>query len=476
MFSMNRSQPRSFYILCFGELCERFSYYGTQSILVLFLTTVLLFSDDHSYTLYGVYTTLAFGMPLLGGILADRWLGQRRAILAGSVLLIIGNLLLVIPDLRTFCLGLAISLMGIGLYKPNGTSLVGQLYKKEDSRRSSGFTLFYMYINIGATVGSIIYGLAAQTWGWRYGFLLSAISIALSLIVFLKNSQHFAGIGQSPELKRSHQLLIYLLIGVGCVLIGLLFYYPSIANYCIAALGVAMLLLFLRMLMTHLVFDRSRLLALLLLGLFGTCFFTGSLQVLSSVSLFINRHVNHTIGTWEIPTQFFTALYPLFVIVVAPVLMHIWSTLALRAKEPSVPTKFCVGLLLCGLGLGCFAWTASYASTDSTSLLPLMGIVIGNLCLSAGELCLIPAMLAAINQLAPINLQSTMIGAWFMLIAFGGYLSGLIARLSSESTILQSSVEGTQLYSHFFLTLSVSMLITTALLMISTPWIKRLMQ
>jgi len=471
------SQPRNLYILSFGELCERFSYYGTQSILILFLTTVLLFSDNDSYTLYGLYTTMAFGMPLLGGMLADRFLGQRKAIIVGGILLILGNLLLVIPDLKAFCLGLAVSLVGIGLYKPSTTSLIGQLYKKDDSRRSQGYTLFYVYINIGATLGSIMYGIAAQQWGWRYGFLLSAVSVGISFAVFLKNARYFEGLGRTPTIRPIQRYMVYVLIGLACIFFGGLFYYPAIANYCL--LGVAIILLGMgaRMLANHTDFDRTRLLALLILGLFGVCFFAGSLQVLSSVNLFINRHVNHTIGGWEIPTQFFTALYPFFVIVMAPVLMRVWDNLAAKGKEPSVPGKFCLGLLLCGVGLGCFAWAAQYAVDDTNSLLPLIGIVIGNLCLSTGELALTPAMLAAISQLAPMNLQSTMMGAWFILIAFAGYLSSLLAKFSGEiSSAIQHSVEGTQIYGEFFLTLAVGMMVITMGLFMTRAWIKKLMQ
>ena len=184
MSTLKLSQPRGFYVLSFGELCERFSYYGAQTLLVLYLTTKFSLTDDKSYSLYGAYAAFSYALPVLGGLLADRLLGLKKTLIIGGLFLIAGNLLMSIPHLNAFYAGLSLTACGIGLYKPNSSSMIGKLYGVQDDRRESGFTLFYIGMNIGATISPFVYGLAGK-WGYHYSYLFSAAILFVGWIFFL---------------------------------------------------------------------------------------------------------------------------------------------------------------------------------------------------------------------------------------------------------------------------------------------------
>jgi POT family proton-dependent oligopeptide transporter len=475
MPKLKLQQPQGFYVIAFGELCERFSYYGAQTLLVLCLTKVFLLNDGLSFSLYGAYATFAYALPVLGGLLADRLLGLKQTIIIGGLLLIIGNLFMAAQQLNSFYIGLALTACGTGLYKPNSTSLIGKLYSGEDAKRDSGFTLFYMGMNIGATLSPFIYGFTKQ-WGYQHGYLISAFLLLVSWLLFLIKNYRNKLIIQQIQINSQKQCLAYLLIFVVVGLVGLLFLYPMLLNnfllvFAVAALAILFLTAFKREKT-----ERNRLLGLLILGLFGMCFFAASLQVGSSINLFIDRDIYRTLWSWQIPTIMFTSLYPLAVIIVAPFMAIIWSYLANRNKEPTVSVKLGIGLLLAGIGFVCFMAAALSSEQTTMGYLPIMWILLGNLALGTGELCLMPAMFSAISRLAPEDLKSTMMGVWFLFIAFGGYLSSVAAKLSTHQSVAISPFLSDAIYSHAFVKVSIAAFLIAGLLFTLTPWIKSLMK
>jgi len=480
-------QPSPLYYLAFGELCERFSYYGTLTILALYLSNVFQFVDDKSYSIYGVYATFAFGIPIVGGILADRFLGLKKAIILGALFLIMGNVLLAIPNFKIFSMGLALCVIGVGLYKPNSTILVGKLYSPNDPRRESGFTIFYMAMNIGGMLGPIVYGLFIHSLGWHYGFYTSAVLTTFGIILFLskidvftKNYVEIPKLNIQPLLAVKTKLLVYLSLIITTSIITLTLYRPNLLSFlligfCIIVAGGLTIII-----RKYSLDERKRIIGLIILSSFAMFFFAASLQVVSSISLFINRDIDRSIFGWTIPTTMFSSLYPFAVILIAPFLTGIWSYLALNKREPSIPTKLSLSLLLASIGFICFSMAAISSQNLLQSFYPIAWIVIGNLCLGTGELCLMPTIFSAISRFAPSNLQSTMIGVLFLFIASAGYLSSLIAKISNNSQVVTSKLMAHQLsvsiYNHTFIEISIITFVFFVLFLLLTPWIKSLIK
>jgi POT family proton-dependent oligopeptide transporter len=468
MSALQLKQPSGFYLIAVGEMCERFSYYGAQTLLILYLTKVFALSDNASYSLFGAYAAFAYALPVAGGLLADHLLSLKDTIVIGGILLILGNLLMAIPHLQYFYMGLALNACGIGLYKPNSATLVGKLYQHHGSQEESGFTLFYMGMNIGATASPFVYGVIG-TWGYHYSYLVSAAILFVNWLGFIIYRRRilFNSVSSSP----GRYWLAYLLIILMCSVVTVLFLHPLVMSRFLPAFAAFVLLGIVIVLFQYKAIERNHLAALLILCFFGTCFFTGSLQVGSSLNLFIERAVNHTLWGWQIPTIMFTSLYPLAVIVSAPAVVAIWSYLADRQREPTVPIKFSLALLLLSIGFGCFM----LAALSTHHYFTLTWILLGNLALGAGELCLAPTLLYAISRLAPTHLKSTMMGIWCLFMAMGGYLSSLIAKLSSHPDYSSHKVISAAVYSQEFIYIALATFAIACVIFILTPWINSLM-
>lgn len=475
------NQPRSLITLAFGEFWERLSYYGAQTILVLYLTKYFSFSDISSYSIYGAYAALAYAMPVLGGIVADHLLGYRRAIILGAILIIVGNICLAIPTLQFFCLGLAISVCGIGLYKPNTTSLVGDLYHNNHSDKERGFTLFYVIYNVGATLGPIIYGITAEFWGWHSGFLLSAFGILVAFIILLRQKELVnMGAPPNPEFFRTYwlpgisgQTLVLVSIGVVCAALSVLFFHPKGVGYLVIAFVILAIATIITGAWRQPKMERNRVWVLLILCFCCVFFFMASLQTASSVSLFINRDVNRTLWGWEIPTIMFSSLYPFFVIVTAPILVWMWK----KSTQQQLLSllKIVAGMLLGSLGFIFFSLAAFMSSKYFSSHAPLLFIILGNVCLGAGEVCLVPAILTAMSSLAPARMQGTMVGVLFLSLACGGYLSGVLAKWSINAVaVLTSGATSAEYYGLAFLKIAGLIGVVAVLIFAISPWLRKM--
>lgn len=464
--------PKALYFISFGELCERLSFYGMQNILVLYLVHMFKTPDTIGFAVYGAFVTFAFALPILGGVIADRWLGYHRSLFIGAILLIAGNLIATIPNFYAFCTGLAVIVTGIGFYKPNSTTLVGQLYRPEDQRRESGYTLFYLAMNIGATISVIFYGLITQWFGWNKTFIFSALLILLAinlLLRFLPKNQRYINTSKKSSDKTK---LIYLILPIFIAFVTALIIHPAFMQYfvllLISIIGISLII----SIKKYTRVERHHIAAILILNTFGIFFFAASLLVGSSINLFIARDMNHTLGNWVIPTIMFTSLYPLAVILMAPILTPFWQYLARKKREPSAPIKLAIGLIFACLGFICFTLAAKLSWQQPQTHLNLIYIVLGNLCLGTGELALTPAVMSTISRLAPLKMQATLMGTWFLFIALGGYLSSFLGRLTLHNqTILNAAAYQNSFY-------QVAMVcggIAICLLLI-TPWLKKLMQ
>ena len=437
--------PRALATLFFTEMWERFTFYGMRALLVLFLVDAVQgggygFDDKTATAVYGLYTAAVFMAALPGGWIADRLIGAQRAVMAGGALMTIGNLMLAIPGPPPlFFAGLVVIILGVGLLKPNISTLVAELYPEGGGRRDAGFTIFYMGINLGAFIGPLIAGWLAQQYGWRIGFLAAAVGMPLGLLQFWMSRGLLGGAGTSPHradggagLARDWRILgvVVFLLAVVAILImtGTVRVNPAPmakgAAYVLVSMAAAYFL--------YLFFgagldpvERRRIGVVLVMFIACALFWSGFEQAGSSMNLFAKRHVDRFIGGFEVPAGWFQSVQPAFVILFAPVFSALWVALARRNLNPAAPLKFAFGLLLMGLGFLFMVKAASIVAGGTQS--PAYFLILTYLLHTFGELCLSPVGLSTVTKLAPARFVGQMMGVWFLASSLGKLTAGLIA-------------------------------------------------
>ncbi len=421
--------PKGLYMLFFAEMWERFSYYGMRALLIFYLTQHWLFSDGKSTLIYGAYTSLVYITPVLGGYLADRYLGQRKAVLFGGVLLAIGHLFMAFegtggqsdPTINVFWLALALIIVGSGFLKANISVMVGQLYRLTDMRRDAAYTIFYMGINLGAAVGTILVGYLGQTIGWGYGFGLAGIGMVAGLIVFVLGKKVLLGAGEAPALiSRQKEFLIYA-IGLGAVAVmWALVQYQDVIQMLLAVSGVALLGYVLYESFKLEKEPRERMFAILFLISLNPIFWGLFEQAGGSMNLFTDRFVDRG----GVPASIFQSINPIYIILLAPLFAGLWQWLGSRKREPSAPAKFGLALLQMGLANLVLVWGAQ--AYGVAAMTPVLLVFAYYLLATTAELCLSPVGLSAMNRLAPSFLASLIMGAWFYMTAVGNFVAGKI--------------------------------------------------
>ncbi|HVV68582.1 MAG TPA: oligopeptide:H+ symporter [Gammaproteobacteria bacterium] len=417
--------PKALWVLAFGKLWDTFSYYGTQTILVLYFMHIFKLPRSESILLYGAYAAFTYAIPIMGGVLGDKWLGSRNTLLLGAVLNIAGNLLLISYNRYFFCLGLAASLVGSGLYKGTATHMVGTLYAAGETRKEAGYTWLYFAVNVGGSLGPLVYGFMIYAVGWSAGFLCSAIGLALGLCWFIFNWQTYEDKQHQPNISHVGVELTYLALLVGSVLLSLTFYYPASLNTVVGLFFVGSIGYILIMIIKYQSAMRQRLLALLIMSFFGMFYFAAGMQIGTSITLFLQLKIQQGVIHTQLPASTFSTLYCLFVLLLAPVITGLWFWLRARGIQLLIINKLAVGIFLGALGIACFAFAAA------TNWIAV-GLILGILLLSAGEVVIAPAIYTAISDIAPQGLKTTMMGCWFLFIGMGGYVSSLLAKFSDK--------------------------------------------
>lgn len=458
--------PKTLWVLAFGKLWDTFSYFGTQTILALYFMHIFHLDRSTSYVLYGAYAALAFSSPIIGGIVADRWLGSRKSMGIGLLINIVGNLVMVSLNHYFFCLGLATSIVGAGLYKSNSTNLVGTIYKDNDHNKESGFTWFYLAMNLGGTLGPLTYGLVAHYYGWNYAFILSALGLAIGGFWLIKNWSLFNF--QKPiSISFLKEFSIYILIGLTILIISLMFYFPVLVSPFICTIFFLALVYLFLSIKSYVGKERVRLIAAVIISFIGMFYFAAGLQTGTTVTLFIQGEIkNGSIGV-HLPGSTFNMLYCLFVILLAPFVSFLWLKLRKKGISYSTPTKLSIGIALATIGIIMFA-------IASISKFVLLSIVIGYLFLSAGELVLSPAAYTAISNLSPKGMKSSMMGCWLLFIAIGGYFSSILANASHA--VVKLIPGQTNTYLDVFLTIGLFTLIIAIISSVFIKKIKRMME
>ncbi|MCS7025913.1 MAG: peptide MFS transporter [Bryobacteraceae bacterium] len=437
--------PRGLSTLFFTEFWERWGYYGMRSLLILFMTAAaaqggLGFSDAKAAAIYGLFTASAYLASLPGGWIADRILGQRKAVLVGGAMISAGYLMLAIPIEELFFLGLVVVVAGTGLLKPNISTIVGQIYKPGDPRRDAGFSIFYMGINMGAFFAPLACGWVARSVSWRAGLAVAGVGMVLGLAQYLYGYRYLGEAGLRPvrlspgEDQKQRAILRWVLVasavlvavlaaaqGSGLVLITA----ESLNN----AAGVVLFLvtvglfvwLFFAMRWTP--EERKRIAVIAVLFLASTLFWSAFEQAGSTLNFFAARSTDNRIFGWEYPPSWLQSLNGLFIWTLAPVFAWMW--LKLGDREPSSPAKFAWGLVLLGAGYVVLMFGAQQAASGA-KVSPLW-LTATYFLHTLGELCLSPVGLSAITKLAPERVAGLMMGVWFLSISAGNYLGGKVA-------------------------------------------------
>jgi POT family proton-dependent oligopeptide transporter len=473
-------QPRGLYTLFFTEMWERFTFYGMRAMLILFMVDAvshggLGIDDRTASSIYGLYLTGGYLLSLLGGYVADRLIGQQRAIVTGGILIMIGNATLLSATAQVFFLGLLINVFGVGLLKPNISAMVAQLYPEGGSRRDAGFSIFYMGINLGAFIGPLLVPLFAAKYGWHWGFSLPAVGMLLGLVQFLKTRRYLGncGIALAPDVERGSWLPIGVFVAAIAVVAALAASgaitldanaIAIAASYLIGLLAFAYF--------TYLLFfagltgeERNR--AWVLVALFAGCaiFFAGYEQMGASFNLFAQRYTDRHLFGWEVPAGVLQAVTPVFIIIFAPVLAGVWLALGKRNRDLSAPAKFGAGLILLGLGFLVMYVAAGLVLTGQK--VAMTWLVATYLLHTWGELCLSPVGLSSMTKLVPTRFVGQVLGVWFMATSLGTSLAG---RLSGDYDA--SKLESLPA---LFLKIFWWGAIGGGLMLLLTPWLKRLM-
>lgn len=484
-----RDHPRALVICSATEFWERFSYYGMRSLLVFYLTQHFLFSDSASYLIYGTYSATVYLTPVLGGVIADRFLGARQSVTLGAVLLVFGHCGLALEgiaptSIQTFYLSLALIATGVGFLKTNATTLVGTLYGPDDPRRDAGFTLFYMIYNVGGALAPLLCGWVGAVYGWSYGFGLAGLGMMAGLWVFLRGQREFAGLAtrgnaellQKPLLGVKRATLAYIsAIAIVAAVWGILGH-SWITGPLLTGIGCVMgIVILYNALTSPSALERDRLLVCTTLLVSTIGFWAIYEQIGSSLNVFAARMVDrHALGL-EIPAPTLQSLPPIFVILGAPLASSLWLALARRGRDLTPAVKFSFGVALLGLAFLVLSWGASLGRGQPIGL---GWLVAGLLLLSTGELCVAPVSMAMVTALAPKRIAGMMTGVLFLAYSASGYLSGLIAQLTSAKTIggnLVDRAAALKNYAGVYGRLGGLALLVAGLLLLISPILRRRM-
>lgn len=432
--------PRGLYLLFFVEMWERFSFYGMRALLIFYLTQHFLFSDREASFAYGAYMSLVYLSPLMGGYLADRYLGQRKAVLFGGIVIAVGHLILGLESDRVdemglglFWLGLATVIMGTGFLKSSASALVGQLYPRDDVRRDPAYTIFYMGINLGATLGPIICGWLGQSWGWHWGFGAASVGMIAGVIGFALAKPILRGQGEPADpaaLRRkvggviSVEWLVYLSSLIAIAACWFLIQNHDVVGWALAVAGpLAALYLLWEAFFRLEPVSRDRMLAALFLLVINPIFWGLYEQTGSSLALFTDRFADRDILGFVVPASMFQSVNAAYILLFGPVVAATWIALARRGLEPSTPAKFGIAIMLVGAG-----FLVLVAGTGAPgTLTPVLYIFLLYFLHTMGELCLSPVGLSAMSKLTPARMVGLMMGIWFLAMSLGQYAAGVIA-------------------------------------------------
>ncbi|MCH6574478.1 MAG: peptide MFS transporter [Bacteroidetes bacterium] len=403
MLKMFSEHPKGLYILFFTEMWERFSYYGMRAILTLYMITSVTndnsglgWDDAFALSIYGWYTMAVYVMSIPGGIIADRWLGQKKTVLLGGILLVFGHSVLAIDAIWAFAAGLTLIVLGVGGLKPNISTMVGGLYRKGDPRRDHGFTIFYIGINVGAFLASLVVGGVGEIYGWHYGFGLAGVGMLLGVSVFLYGHKYLKDVGEPPKLRSEAKTQI-------------------------------------KKPLTKI--EKDRMIVLFLSFIIIIVFWGSFEQAGGLMNIYTNSKVDRMLFGWQIPTSWFQSLNPFFIMIFGTLVATFWLKRQRSNKEASTLFKMAVGTMIMGTGFLMISVASLQSSSDGQA--GMYWLIVAYLLHTIGELCASPTALSFITKLAPVKYGSFMMGSYFAATGLGNKIAGLLGESASEAGELQ---------------------------------------
>ncbi len=446
-------QPIGLYVLFFTEMWERFSYYGMRAILTLYLVQKTTgenpgqgWTDVEALSLYGWYTMLVYVMSIPGGIIADKVLGQKKTVLYGGILLVMGHGILAVQQDWAFYSGLLLIILGVGMLKPNISTMVGGLYKEGDIRRDKGFTIFYIGINVGAFLAGITVGTVGEFYGWHYGFGLAGIGMLLGLLVYMWGQKYLAEVGNllsqsdrdsgaslgnlfSNLFKAPLQLVITLVLMVFSVYwliaqdwaYGLLFIFLSLV--------VALMMMVYQDITTKIMKDRY---VVMLLSFVLVIVFWGAFEQAGGLmNIYAKENTNRMLLGWEVPASWFQSANSFFIITLGTLIAGYWAKRRLKGKEASSLFKMAIGVLIMGLGFVFMVFASLQFQSQGASA--MYWLLLAYLFHTVGELCSSPVALSFITKLAPAKYASLMMGVYFAATGLGNKVAGILGESASDA-------------------------------------------
>jgi POT family proton-dependent oligopeptide transporter len=431
-----QGHPNGLYILFFSEMWERFCYYGMRTLLTLYLVKALFKGDAEAAVIYGAYTGLVYAAPVLGGRMADQFLGYRFAIILGAILMAIGEFMILGGTEFWLLAGMGAIIIGNGYFKANISTIVGKLYEENDPRRDSGFTIFYIGINVGALLATSVVAYVGETYGFRWGFGLAGVGMLLGFLIFYFGRDRYAAADGLDITEAGKKKIVgpinyvHLITLISIALIPVCYILISkneILQYLLTGLFVLVAFNLINAGAKEGKIWRDRMIALVIFILINIVFWAFFEQAGTSLTLFADRNVNREIFGWVMPasmTQFFN---PFFIVLFGSIFSVMWVKLSEAGKNPSIPMKFAFGILQLGLG---FLVTLLGLTFAEGFQVPLLTLVFLYLLHTTGELFLSPIGLSMVTKLAPPKISGTAMGGWFLSFAIGNFLGGQIATLT----------------------------------------------
>lgn len=479
--------PKQLWYLFLVEMWERFCFYGMRGVLTIFMADQILglsLSDKEANLKYGAIQAFVYAFTFIGGIFADKILGFKKSLLFGGLVMICGNIIIAVSPQEFFYAGITLSIIGTGFFKPNISSMVGDLYKEGDPRRDAGFGLFYSGINIGALLGGAlcVYLGTSSDYGWSYAFLSAAIVMIIGLVTFVLTKKSLAPIGNSPLLnlpagkRMTKEIAVYAGALLSIPLIFIMIKNTDYTDYFMYTIGPLALLYFIyETIKEKEVRSRKKLIAALVFILFSIIFWAFFEQSGGSLALFAQDNLHHDLLSFEInPNIVNNTSNSLFVIIFSPIVGLLWLGMAKRKIEPNTLIKFGIGFLLLAAAFYVFYYTRFFA--DVEGLTSLNVFTFAYLIITLAELCLSPIGLSIMTKLSPKRLAGMMMGLWFLASAYGQYAAGLLGAGMSSPDENASLVTKLQLYTDGYKQLAIYALIAGLLLIIISPLIRKLMQ
>ncbi|MCW1148088.1 peptide MFS transporter [Flavobacterium lacisediminis] len=483
--------PKQLWYLFFSEMWERFCFYGMRGMLVVFMVNHLAMDEKTANLQYGATQAWVYAFTFIGGLFADKILGLRKSLFWGGILMILGSIILAIDPKNFFFIGISFTIVGTGFFKPNISSMVGQLYKDGDPRRDAGFSFFYMGVNLGALLGGYVCIAVAEgsMWQsivpehlrWNVGFGFAAIVMIISLLTFTQTQKTLSTIGLSPlqEVETSKRKGLEIATYLGSLLvipvIIIMVANTKYTDYFMMFIGPASILYLFYEMKNFSVSENKKLLAALVFIIFSIFFWAFFEQSGGSLSLFAANNLNNTIAGVELsPNGVNNSANSLFVIGFAALVGLVWLWMAKKKMEPNTIIKFGLAFLFLAGGFWVFYYTQFFADLNGKTSLGVF--TLGWLVITFGELCLSPIGMSAMTKLSPQKTQAVMMGMWFLASAYGQYFAGILGANIAEASENATNMEKLVLYADGYKQLAIYALILGVVLIVISPLVKKLMQ